>query len=63
MQVMKQKAMEGDVAAAKLVLAYAVGRASEAVNPEKLTDAEMQLYLRQPALAEGVASAMSLPTP
>jgi hypothetical protein len=53
-QVMKKKAKEGDVAAAKLVLSYVVGRPAEAANPDSLDEDEMRQYLRQPALAEGM---------
>jgi hypothetical protein len=53
-QVMKQRAKEGDVAAAKLIFSYTVGRPAEMVNPDTLDDEEMRQYLRQPELAAGM---------
>jgi hypothetical protein len=39
-----QKAKEGDVAAAKLVLAYAIGKPTEAVNPDTVDLEEWRLH-------------------
>ncbi len=60
---MKEKAKAGDVAAAKLVLGYAVGRPVEVVNPDTLDEAEMEQYLQQPALAAGLPSVLAAPAP
>jgi hypothetical protein len=43
-----EKAKAGDVAAAKLVLSYGVGRPTEAVNPDTLDLAEWDIYRRGP---------------
>jgi hypothetical protein len=42
-----RKAREGDLAAAKLLLAYVVGRPAEVVNPDTLDDQEMKQYAGQ----------------
>jgi hypothetical protein len=45
-QLVKQ-AREGNLAAAKLLLAYVVGRPAEVVNPDTLDDEEMKQYAAQ----------------
>jgi hypothetical protein len=50
-EALKQKAKEGDVAAARLVLSYVVGRPEATVNPDTLEQEEMRQYLREPELA------------
>jgi hypothetical protein len=42
-----KQAREGNLAAAKLLLAYVVGRPAEAVNPDTLDDEEMRQYAGQ----------------
>ena len=42
------KATTGDVAAAKLVLSYGIGKPTEAVNPDTLDLAEWDIYRRGP---------------
>jgi hypothetical protein len=44
---MVRKAREGDVAAARLVLAYAIGRPTEAENPDRLDAQEWQRWQEQ----------------
>jgi hypothetical protein len=46
--VLIEKAKAGDVAAAKLVLSYSIGKPSEAVNPDTLDLAEWDIYRRGP---------------
>ncbi|HEY1859535.1 MAG TPA: hypothetical protein VGG61_04230 [Gemmataceae bacterium] len=43
------KAREGDLAAVKVLFAYAIGRPTEAVDPDTLDLDEWQLFLRNPA--------------
>jgi hypothetical protein len=50
-EALKRKAKEGDVAAARLVLSYVVGRPEATVNPDTLDEQEMRQYLREPELA------------
>jgi hypothetical protein len=50
-EALKRKAKEGDVAAARLVLSYVVGRPEATVDPDTLDEEEMRQYLRQPELA------------
>jgi hypothetical protein len=42
-----QKAREGDVSAARLVLSYAVGRPTSAVDPDELDIQEMSIFTRE----------------
>ena len=46
--VLIEKAKAGDVAAAKLVLSYGIGKPTEAVNPDTLDLAEWDIYRRGP---------------
>src|SRR5262249_30281846 len=48
-RVLLQKATEGDMAAAKLLLAYAVGRPADVVNPDTLDFQEWQHFHQVPA--------------
>jgi hypothetical protein len=48
-RVLLQKATEGDMAAAKLLLAYAVGRPADVVNPDTLDFQEWQHFQQVPA--------------
>jgi hypothetical protein len=43
------KAREGDMGAAKVLLAYAIGKPAEAVDPDTLDEHEWQHFLRNPA--------------
>jgi len=46
--VLIEKAKEGDVPAARLVLSYGIGKPTEAVNPDTLDLAEWDIYRRGP---------------
>jgi hypothetical protein len=50
-EALKRKAKEGDVAAARLVLSYVVGRPEATVDPDTLDEQELRQYLGQPDLA------------
>ena len=55
MRVLLDKAMQGDMAAAKLVLAYAVGKPAEQADPDQLDVAEWKQF------KEGAAMVFELP--
>jgi hypothetical protein len=58
MAKMVELAKSGDVAAAKLVLAYAVGRPAEAADPDRVDVEEFQLYQQASAGAEAMGQVM-----
>jgi hypothetical protein len=49
------QALEGDVAAAKLLLSYTVGKPTEAVDPDRLALDAMRLLLSWPTVSELLA--------
>jgi hypothetical protein len=53
-----EQAKEGDVAAAKLVLAYTVGRPQGAVDPDTLDQQEWQLFRQGPARPDDLSSVL-----
>jgi hypothetical protein len=53
------QALAGDVAAAQLLLVYAVGRPVEAVDPDTLDHKELQLYQSAPAGVEDLTEVMN----
>jgi hypothetical protein len=54
-QKLLAQALEGDVAAAKLLLSYTVGRPTEAVDPDRLALDALRLILSWPTVSEMIA--------
>jgi hypothetical protein len=57
-RTVKQCAREGDMAAAKMVLAYCIGRPTAAVDPDRLDVQEVQLYQEQAVDAAALQTAL-----
>jgi hypothetical protein len=53
-----QRAREGDMAAAKLLLLYAIGKPTEAVDPDTMDAQEWQLFQQSSATPEQLTAAM-----
>jgi hypothetical protein len=52
-QAMIEKARQGDVAAARLVIQYSLGRPAEAVDPDRLDELEWQQWTREEVTSTG----------
>jgi hypothetical protein len=52
-QAMIEKARQGDVAAARLVIQYSLGRPAEAVDPDRLDELEWQQWTREEVTPAG----------
>jgi hypothetical protein len=52
-QAMIEKARQGDVAAARLVIQYSLGRPAEAVDPDRLDELEWQQWTREEVTPTG----------
>jgi hypothetical protein len=62
-QRLLRQAKTGDLAAAKLLFAYVVGRPAETVDPDTLDLKEWQVYQESPVTGQALFTALGNPTP
>jgi hypothetical protein len=62
-EVVKLKALGGDLAACKLLLSYCVGRPAPAVEPDTLDEQEYRVYQRQAHMHETMPDVLASITP
>jgi hypothetical protein len=63
MRVLLDKAMQGDMAAAKLVLAYAVGKPAEQTDPDRLDVGEWKQFKESATMVEELPKVVQTPEP